>query len=139
MTWGIPGPTPDRRARPDLPGDGRHPRPPELPTVLVADLAGAERAVADGPAARVPRACTVFGHQREAASSEAAAEIAEPVTPTGDRLGRTSRRSPPDLPNLCSSDVSSSGSLEAHFGGDSPTLLGGPGNATSWTAGPADR
>ncbi len=54
-------------------------RPPELPTVLVADLAGAERAVADGLAALVQRAHTGMGHHREVALSDVAGDLAQPV------------------------------------------------------------
>ena len=54
-------------------------RPPELPTVLVADLAGAERAVADGLAALVQRARTGVGHRREVALSDVASDLAQPV------------------------------------------------------------
>ena len=54
-------------------------RPPELPTVLVADLAGAERAVADGLATLVQRSRTGVGHHREVALSDVAAEMAQPV------------------------------------------------------------
>jgi alpha-methylacyl-CoA racemase len=54
-------------------------RPPELPTVLVADLAGAERAVADGLATLVQRSRTGIGHHREVALSDVAADMAQPV------------------------------------------------------------
>jgi crotonobetainyl-CoA:carnitine CoA-transferase CaiB-like acyl-CoA transferase len=54
-------------------------RPPDLPTVLVADLAGAERAVADGLAALVQRARTGVGHHREVALSDVATDMAQPV------------------------------------------------------------
>ena len=54
-------------------------RPPELPTVLVADLAGAERAVADGLATLVQRSHTGGGHHREVALSGVAADLAQPV------------------------------------------------------------
>ena len=54
-------------------------RPPELPTVLVADLAGAERAVGDGLAALVQRTRTGVGHHREVALSDVAGDMAQPV------------------------------------------------------------
>jgi crotonobetainyl-CoA:carnitine CoA-transferase CaiB-like acyl-CoA transferase len=54
-------------------------RPPDLPTVLVADLAGAERAVADGLATLVQRASTGVGHHREVALRDVAADLAQPV------------------------------------------------------------
>lgn len=54
-------------------------KPPELPTVLVADLAGAERAVADGLATLVQRATTGVGHHREVALSDVAADMAQPA------------------------------------------------------------
>ena len=54
-------------------------RPPELPTVLVADLAGAERAVADGLATLVQRSRTGVGHHREVALSDVAADLAQPL------------------------------------------------------------
>lgn len=54
-------------------------RPPDLPTVLVADLAGAERAVADGLATLVQRAGSGVGHHREVALSDVAADMAQPV------------------------------------------------------------
>ena len=53
--------------------------PPQLPTVLVADLAGAERAVADGLATLVHRARTGVGQLREVALSEVAADLAQPL------------------------------------------------------------
>ncbi|WP_446666418.1 CoA transferase [Flexivirga sp. B27] len=54
-------------------------RPPGLPTVLVADLAGAERAVADGLAALVGCGRTGEGQFREVALSEVAADMAQPA------------------------------------------------------------
>ncbi|TPG16909.1 CoA transferase [Pedococcus bigeumensis] len=54
-------------------------RPPELPTVLIADLAGAERAVADGLATLVQRSRTGVGHHREVALSDVAADLAQPL------------------------------------------------------------
>ena len=66
-------------------------RPPQLPTVLVADLAGAERAVADGLATLVQRSRTGVGHHREVALSDVAADLAQPVrqgmTTAGGLLG----------------------------------------------------
>jgi crotonobetainyl-CoA:carnitine CoA-transferase CaiB-like acyl-CoA transferase len=53
--------------------------PPALPTVLVADLAGAERAVADGLATLVERARTGLGAVREVALSQVADDLAEPL------------------------------------------------------------
>ena len=66
-------------------------RPPDMPTVLVADLAGAERAVADGLATLVQRSRTGVGHRREVALSDVAADLAQPVrqgmTTAGGLLG----------------------------------------------------
>lgn len=60
-------------------------RPPHLPTVLVADLAGAERAVADGIALLLQAARTGQGGYREVALSEVAGAMAQPA-----RYGLTS-------------------------------------------------
>ncbi|MGH8829343.1 MAG: CoA transferase [Jiangellaceae bacterium] len=62
--------------------------PPAMPTVLVADLAGAERAVTEGLAAVVHRATTGAGCFREVALSAAAEAMAAPLrhgltTPSG--------------------------------------------------------
>lgn len=62
--------------------------PPAMPTVLVADLAGAERAVTEGLAAVVHRATTGTGCFREVALSAAAEAMAAPLrhgltTPSG--------------------------------------------------------
>ncbi|MDE9364134.1 CoA transferase [Luteipulveratus sp. YIM 133132] len=54
-------------------------QPPHLPTVLVADLAGAERAVADGLAALLERARTGVGVHREVALSDVAQAMAQPA------------------------------------------------------------
>ncbi|MBO1754976.1 CoA transferase [Allobranchiibius sp. CTAmp26] len=66
-------------------------RPPQLPTVLVADLAGAERAVADGLALLLQAARTGRGGRREVALSEVAEAMAEPaghgLTAPGGLLG----------------------------------------------------
>lgn len=65
--------------------------PPAMPTVLVADLAGAERAVADALATLVLRGVTGSGGYRETALSEVAEALAQPVsyglTSTGGVLG----------------------------------------------------
>ena len=53
--------------------------PPAMPTVLVADLAGAERAVADGLAALLARERTGEGQFREVALSDVADDLAQPV------------------------------------------------------------
>ena len=60
-------------------------RPPQLPTVLVADLAGAERAAADGIALLLQAARSGQGGHREVALSDAADAMAQPV-----RYGLTS-------------------------------------------------
>lgn len=80
----------------DLPGHGLTYQagsgtlvPPTMPTVLVADLAGAERAVADGLAALVSRATSGLGSRREVALSDVAHDMAEPV-----RQGLTARGGP---------------------------------------------
>lgn len=54
--------------------------PPAMPTVLVADLAGAERAVADGLAALLHTARTGEGVHREVALSDVALAMAQPAT-----------------------------------------------------------
>lgn len=53
--------------------------PPAMPTVLVADLAGAERAVADALATLLARARTGTGHRREVALGETAQDFARPA------------------------------------------------------------
>lgn len=53
--------------------------PPAMPTVLVADLAGAERAVADGLAALLHTARTGEGMHREVALSDVALAMAQPA------------------------------------------------------------
>lgn len=62
--------------------------PPQMPSVLIADLAGAERAVADGLAALLEKAHTGEGAFREVALSDVADSMAQPVrhgltVPTG--------------------------------------------------------
>ena len=61
-------------------------RPPQMPSVLIADLAGAERAVADGLAALVERGRTGVGVLREVALSDVAETMAQPAVHgmTGD-------------------------------------------------------
>ncbi|KNX39639.1 CoA transferase [Luteipulveratus halotolerans] len=54
-------------------------QPPQMPTTLIADLAGAERAVADGLAALLARARTGEGVLREVALSDVAASMAQPA------------------------------------------------------------
>lgn len=54
-------------------------QPPQLPRVLVADLAGAERAVADGLAALLQAARTGEGACREVALSDVAETMAQPA------------------------------------------------------------
>lgn len=54
-------------------------QPPQLPTVLVADLAGAERAVADGLAVLLSAARTGEGTHREVALSDVADAMAQPA------------------------------------------------------------
>lgn len=54
-------------------------QPPGLPLVLIADLAGAERAVADGLAVLLQTARTGEGAFREVALSEVAAVMAQPA------------------------------------------------------------
>ena len=54
--------------------------PPQLPTVLVADLAGAERVVADGLAALLQTARTGKGTRREVALSDVAQTMAQPAS-----------------------------------------------------------
>ncbi len=65
--------------------------PPQMPSVLVADLAGAERAVADGVAAVLAAARCGEGVLREVALSEVAEAMARPaeygLTSTGGFLG----------------------------------------------------
>lgn len=53
--------------------------PPQLPTVLVADLAGAERAVADGLAVLLYAARTGEGTHRQVALSDVADAMAQPA------------------------------------------------------------
>lgn len=53
--------------------------PPAMPTVLVADLAGAERAVADGLAALLHTGRTGVGVHREVALSDVALAMAQPA------------------------------------------------------------
>jgi crotonobetainyl-CoA:carnitine CoA-transferase CaiB-like acyl-CoA transferase len=53
--------------------------PPSMPSVLVADLSGAERAVSEGLAALVQRASTGAGSRREVALSVAAEAMAAPI------------------------------------------------------------
>ncbi|MEO8851804.1 MAG: CoA transferase [Allobranchiibius sp.] len=54
--------------------------PPQLPTVLIADLAGAERVVADGLAALLHAARSGAGVHREVALSDVARSMAQPVS-----------------------------------------------------------
>ncbi|AKU14640.1 CoA transferase [Luteipulveratus mongoliensis] len=54
-------------------------QPPHMPTVLIADLGGAERAVADGVAALVQRGRTGEGVHREVALSDVAEDMSQPV------------------------------------------------------------
>ncbi len=65
--------------------------PPHLPTVLVADLAGAERVVADGLAALLQSARTREGVHRQVALSDVAQTMAQPashgLTGPGGALG----------------------------------------------------
>lgn len=53
--------------------------PPQMPSVLIADLAGAERAVADGLAALLESTRTGEGAFREVALSDVAESMAQPV------------------------------------------------------------
>lgn len=66
-------------------------QPPLLPTVLVADLAGAERATAEALAALLLRARTGRGVLREVALSDVAQDLAQPrvhgLTGPGGLLG----------------------------------------------------
>lgn len=65
--------------------------PPALPRVLVADLAGAERAVSEGLTALLLRSATGLATRREVALTEAAHEMARPIrwglTAPGGPLG----------------------------------------------------
>lgn len=66
--------------------------PPQMPRLLVADLAGAERAVADGLAALLARARTGVAVRREVALSEVMTDLAAPIrheltTPGGPLAG----------------------------------------------------
>lgn len=54
-------------------------QPPQLPLVLVADLAGAERAVGDGIAAVLAAARTGSGVHRQVALSDVAESMAQPA------------------------------------------------------------
>ncbi|TWP38620.1 CoA transferase [Leekyejoonella antrihumi] len=66
-------------------------QPPQMPAVLIADLAGAERAVADGLATLLQRASTGEGAHREVALSDVAESMAQPrvhgMTASGGFLG----------------------------------------------------
>lgn len=70
--------------------------PPHLPAALVADLAGAERAVADGIATLLQRSRTGEGAHREVALSDVADSMAQPaihgLTSPGGFLGGASPR-----------------------------------------------
>lgn len=54
-------------------------QPPQMPAVLIADLAGAERAVADGLAALLQARRTGEGVHREVALSNVAASMSQPM------------------------------------------------------------
>lgn len=66
-------------------------RPPAMPATLIADLSGAERAVADGLAAIVARDRTGLGSRREVALAETAKAMGRPavhgLTAPGGILG----------------------------------------------------
>lgn len=99
--------------------------PPQLPTVLVADLAGGERVVADSLAALLQAARTGVGAHREVALSDVAQSMAGPVshglTGPGGALGGA-------LPGYGIYDTADGfiavAALEPHFWADLTAQLG---------------